>query len=74
MKVGTFIMIIGTCMFIIGLIMFYSIRLGEVDSSLRLVKNIGTFVGLSGIGVTFGGILLFLINRNEPPIEEHFDA
>ena len=46
-------------MFIVGLIMFYSIRLGEADPNLRVVKNIGTFVGLSGMGVTVGGILYF---------------
>ena len=61
-------------MFVVGLIMFYSIKLGEDDPSLRLVKNIGTFVGLSGMGVTVGGILLFLISRNEPPIKESYDV
>ncbi len=61
-------------MFAVGLVMFYSIRSGETDSTLRLAKNIGTFVGLSGIGVTLGGIMLFLIGRNEPPIKENYDA
>ena len=74
MKTGKIIIIVGVCMFIVGLIMFYSIKLGESDPGLRLVKNIGTFVGLSGMGVTLGGVLLFLISRNEPPIKENYDA
>ena len=32
-----------------GLIMYYSIELGQVDSFLRLIKNSGTFIGFSGI-------------------------
>ena len=74
MKMGMGIMIIGIIMFGTGLVLFYSIELGQKDSLLRLVKNIGTFIGLSGIGVTMAGILLYLINRNEPPIEESFDS
>lgn len=61
-------------MFIAGLIMFYSIKLGETDPSLRLIKNIGTFVGLIGMGVTVGGVILFLTGRNEPQIKEGYDA
>ena len=33
----------------------------------------GTFVGLSGMGVTLAGILLYLIGRNEQPIKENYD-
>jgi hypothetical protein len=73
MKTGSPLIIIGTIMFIIGLVLFYSIQMGQIDSDLRLVKNMGTFVGLIGIGVTFAGIILFLINRNTPPIQENFD-
>jgi len=40
---------------------------------LKFIKNIGTFVGLSGIGVTLAGILLYLINKNEQPIKENYD-
>lgn len=65
--------IIGGGMFFAGLIMFYSIDLGQTDI-VRLVKNTGTFVGLSGIGVTVAGILLYLIGRNQPPIKENFDV
>ena len=61
-------------MFIVGLIMFYSIKLGETDPSLRLVKNIGTFAGLIGMGVTVGGVILFLTSSNEPQIKENYDT
>ncbi len=61
-------------MFGAGLIMFYSIESGQKDQILRLVKNIGTFIGLSGMGVTLAGILLYLINRNEPPLKENYDV
>ena len=74
MKIEVTIMIVGVVMFITGLIMFYSIELGQTDSSLRLIKNTGTFIGLSGMGVTMAGILLYLINRNEAPITETFEV
>jgi hypothetical protein len=74
MKMGIVIMVVGGIMFITGLIMFYSIELGQTDTLLRFIKNTGTFIGLSGMGVTLAGILLYLINRNEPPIKEHSDV
>ena len=74
MKMEVTIVIVGVAMFITGLIMFYSIELGQTDSSLRLIKNTGTFIGLSGMGVTMAGILLYLINRNEAPIAETFEV
>ena len=74
MRMEITITIVGIAMFSTGLIMFYSIELGQTDSSLRLIKNTGTFIGLSGMGVTLAGILLYLINRNEAPIVETFDA
>ncbi len=74
MKPGKLIIIIGTTMFIVGLVLFYSIELGETDPVLRDIKNAGTFVGISGMGVTLAGILLHLINKNEPPIKESFDV
>ena len=67
------IIIIGFIMFIAGLIMFYSIELGQTDPLLRTVKNTGTFIGLSGMGVTLAGILLYVINRNELPMAETYD-
>ena len=54
--------------------MFYSIELGQKDSFLRIIKNVGTFIGLGGMGVTLAGIILYLINRNAPPIKENFDV
>ena len=74
MKMGIGLMMIGGIMFISGLIMYYSIELGQTDALLRFIKNSGTFIGLSGIGVTLAGILLYLINRNEAPMQEQFDV
>ena len=74
MKMGKGIIIVGISMFAMGLVMFYSIELGQTDPVLRLVKNVGTFVGLSGMGVTLAGILLHLLNRGEPPIKENLDV
>jgi len=74
MKTGMPIIIIGLIMFVVGLVFFYSIELGQTDPVLRLIKNIGTFVGLSGMGVALAGILLNIINRNEPPIKENYDV
>jgi hypothetical protein len=74
MKTGMPVVIIGIIMFAVGLVLFYSIELGQTDPVLRIFKNTGTFVGLSGMGVTLAGILLYLINKNEPPIKESFDV
>ncbi len=74
MKTGFPLMIIGGIMFIIGLMLFYSIQMGQTDPGLRFAKNIGTFIGLTGMGVTFAGILISLISRNTPPIQENFDV
>ena len=74
MRMGTVIIVIGISMFIAGLMMFYSVEIGQKDQLLRFIKNTGTFIGLSGMGVTLAGILLHLINRNEPSIKESFDA
>lgn len=72
MKIG--IIIIGISMFAVGLVMFYSIEIGQNDPVLRLVKNTGTFMGLSGMGVTLAGILLYIINRNEALLKENYDV
>ena len=74
MKVGMIVVIIGGIMFGVGLVLFYSIELGQTDPVLRFIKNMGTFIGLSGMGVTLAGILLYLINKNEPPIKEYNDV
>lgn len=74
MKMGILIVIVGIAMFSSGLVMFYSIELGQTEPLLRFIKNTGTFVGISGMGVTLAGILLHLINKNQPPIQENFDV
>ena len=73
MKTGTPWIIIGGGMFILGLVLFYLIN-PEENKNVEFIKNIGTFVGLSGMGVTLAGILLYLINRNEKPIKENYDV
>ena len=70
MKTGMPLMIIGGSMFILGIMLFYLIDGTDI---LKFIKNMGTFVGLSGIGVTVAGILLYLINKNEQPIKENYD-
>jgi len=61
-------------MFSTGLVMFYLIELGQTDPILRFIKNTGTFVGISGMGVFLAGVLLYLINKNEPQLKEHTDV
>ena len=73
MRAGISMIFIGGIMFLLGLVMFYSIEIGQTEPTLRLIKNIGTFIGLSGIGVGVAGILLYLISRNQPPIQENFE-
>ena len=73
MKVGMLVIIIGIIMFVAGLVFFYSIELGQTDPIFRFIKNIGTFIGISGMGVVLAGILLHLINKNEPPVKENYD-
>ena len=73
MKTGTPWIIIGGGMFILGLVLFYSIN-PEENKNLEFIKNMGTFVGLSGMGVALAGVLLYLINRNEKPIKENYDV
>ena len=72
MKTGMPLIIIGCIMFITGLMLFYLI-VPEGNKNLEFIKNMGTFLGLSGMGVTLAGILLFLIARNEQPIKENYD-
>jgi uncharacterized membrane protein len=72
-KSGIPLAVIGTSMFIMGLILFYLIN-PEENKNLEFIKNIGTFVGLSGMGVTLAGILVYLLNKNEQPIKENYDV
>ena len=73
MRAGVPWMVIGISMFILGLILFYTIDHSE-NKNLEIIRNTGTFVGLTGIGVGVAGVLLFLINRNPQPITENFDT
>ena len=62
-------------MIITGAVAFYSIQSSpDVKPILRAIKHTGTFVGLMGIGVMVAGILLYLINRSQPRIQENFDS
>lgn len=70
MKIGRAIILVGIIMFGTGLVLFYSIESGQTDQALRIVKSIGTFVGLSGLGFIMAGILSHLIYKNEPLIED----
>lgn len=74
MKIGKAIMLTGAVMFGLGLVLFYSIEIGQTDPNLRFIKNMGTFTGLSGMGVAMAGVLFHLITRNEIPVEEKFDV
>lgn len=74
MRMSVGIAITGIGMFVTGLIMFYSIELGQTDPVLRFIKNTGTFGGISGMGVFLAGILLYLIGKNEPQMKEHVDV
>ena len=73
MRAGVPWMAIGISMFILGLVLFYTIDYSE-NKNLEIIRNTGTFVGLTGIGVGVAGVLLFLINRNPQPIAENFDS
>jgi hypothetical protein len=72
MKPGITLVIVGFCMFSVGLVLFYFIQVTE-DKVLENIRNMGTFLGLSGMGVTLAGILLYLINKNTEPIKENYD-
>ena len=73
MKSGVPLAVVGISMFIIGLILFYLIN-PEENKKLEFIKYMGTFVGLSGMGVTLAGILVYLLNKNEQPIKENYDV
>jgi hypothetical protein len=71
-KSGVPLAVVGISMFIIGLILFYLIN-PEENKKLEFIKYMGTFVGLSGMGVTLAGIVVHLLNKNEQPIKENYD-
>ena len=64
----------GVIMILCGLVLFYAVQSSpQIESFLRTIKHIGTFIGLLGMGVTLAGVLLYLINRNQPQIQD-FDV
>lgn len=72
MRIGTAMILLGIVMMIIGSGLFYSIQNSPyLEELLQYLKHGGTFVGLMGIGVIMAGILLFLMGREETPIEEN---
>ena len=73
MRIEKAIAVIGIILFSLGLALFYSIELGQSDQNLRFVKNMGTFIGLSGMGATIAGVLSYLLNRNQVPLEGNLD-
>ena len=75
MKSGIAIIIAGGIMILSGLFLFYVVQITpQIEPFFRTIKHAGTFVGLLGMGVTLAGILLYLINRNQPQIQRDFDA
>ena len=75
MKSGIVIIVIGVIMVICGSVLFYTVQGGpQIEPFFRSIKHAGTFIGLLGIGVTLAGILLYIINRNQPQIQEDFDV
>ena len=74
MKSGVVIIATGVIMIICGLILFYVVQSSpQIEPFFKTIKHAGTFVGLLGIGVTLAGILLDLINKNQPQIQENLD-
>ena len=72
MKSESAIILSGIIMIISGVGLFYSIQNSpDLDQLLRHAKHGGTFVGIMGIGVVIAGILLRLMEREEPPIKEN---
>lgn len=73
MKPGKPWLIIGGGMFILGLILFYLIN-PDGNKNLEVIKNVGSFIGLSGMGVELAGIVVYLISKNEQPIKKNYDV
>ena len=74
MKSNNVIIISGIVMIVVGVILFYSLEnIPDLEPEMKVLKHGGTFVGLSGIGVFFAGILLTLTSRQQKPIQEDFE-
>jgi len=71
-KSESLIILFGLIMIVIGLLLFYSIQNNpDLDQILLYAKHGGTFVGLMGIGVAMAGILLRLMDKQNPAITEY---
>ena len=71
MKSGVVIIVAGVIMIICGLVLFYAVQSSpQIESFFRTIKHAGTFIGLLGMGVTLAGVLLYLINKNQPQIQD----
>ena len=74
MKSGVVIIVAGVIMILCGLVLFYAVQSSpHIESFFRTIRHAGTFIGLLGMGVTLAGVLLYLINRNQPQIQD-FDV
>ena len=71
MKSDVVIIVTGVIMISCGLVMFYAVQSSpQIESFFRTIRHAGTFIGLLGMGVTLAGVLLYLINRNQPQIQD----
>ncbi len=71
MKSDVVIIVVGVIMISCGLVMFYAVQSSpQIEPFFRTIKHAGTFIGLLGMGVTLAGVLLYLINRNQPQIQD----
>jgi len=75
MKLNSVITISGILLIVCGLVLFYSLQnIPDLDPELKALKHLGTFAGLSGIGVVIAGILLMLTSRQSSSIQENFEG
>ena len=71
MKSDVVIIVTGVIMILCGLVLFYAVQSSpQIESFFRTIRHAGTFIGLLGMGVTLAGVLLYLINRNQPQIQD----
>ena len=74
MKSNVSIIISGIALIALGGILFYSLEGNQnLEPILKSLKHLGTFAGLSGIGVVIAGILLTLTRRQESPDQQNLD-
>lgn len=74
MKSELVIILSGIIMVFSGFLLFYSMEnSSNFDDISRYAKHGGIFLGLLGIGVTIAGILLRLMDREQPSIQENTD-